>query len=90
MSTFSSILNKDYEGFMVQELNFSFSGSFYDSFSRFSISLDFPSNLIFELEPPTYPNGSSFLVRVAMRSVILRLISMTYASKLASLSSTGS
>jgi hypothetical protein len=71
MSTFSSILNKYCEGFMVPELDCSFFGSFRDSFSRSSLSPGFLSDPIYEFESPTSLISLSLLARVAMRRDIL-------------------
>jgi len=45
-------LNKDHEGFMVLELDYSFSCFLLDSFSRFFLSPVVPFDLISKFEPP--------------------------------------
>jgi hypothetical protein len=71
MSTFSSILNKYYKGFMVLEIRCSFLGSFCDSFPGSSLSPSFPYDLISEFEPPNYLNFLILLDRFSMRMKIL-------------------
>jgi hypothetical protein len=64
MSTFTSILNRDCEGFMALELGYSFLDSFHDSFPESSQSSNFPSGLLSKLEPPTYSNVLRLLDKV--------------------------
>jgi len=68
---------------MVLELGCSFHDSFFGSL----LSLGFPSNLIFEFEPPTSLNGLIFLVRSTMRRDILQYILVDFSSILTNLSS---
>jgi hypothetical protein len=90
MSNFSSVLNKYCEGFMVLELNFSFLGSFYDSFYGPLLYIGFPYELIYEFEPPTSLNGSRFLTRASMRRKILQYMSVNFSFSLANISFVGS
>jgi hypothetical protein len=90
MSIFSSILNMDYEGLMTLKIDYYFSYSFHDSFLEYSRYLDFPSDLISELDPLSSLNGSIFLARETMRRFIVPLMLVTCASNRSSLSSVGS
>jgi hypothetical protein len=90
MSTFTYILNRECEGFMVLELVLSFSNSFRDSFSGSSLSPDFPADLISKFEPPTYMNGLIFLARANMKRDILQYISKTFSFILTNISYTRS
>jgi hypothetical protein len=71
MYTFAPILNREYEGFIVLELNYSFLGSLCDSFSRSLLSPSFLSDMVSEFETPNYSNNMRLLDKDTMIRDIL-------------------
>jgi hypothetical protein len=90
MSTFAFILDRGYEGVMALELGCSFLGSFFNSFSRTSLSLGFSSNPTSKLAPPTSLKGPNLFTKAAMWRAMLQEISTTCSSSLTNLYSTAS
>jgi len=85
MSSFASILNRDYEWFITLKLGWSFKGSFLQSISSSSRSIDFPfdQNSI----SSKYPN---LIGQTTMRRLTLWFISVICASNSTNLSFAGS
>jgi hypothetical protein len=86
MSTLTSILNRDYEGFTTLKIKCSFSDSFCYSFPESSRSLDFPFDLISKLKHLSSSNGLRFIARASMNRFILQLMSVNCTSNHSNLS----